>query len=183
MFGPNQNNGADRPFGDSVVDGFDFDFEAATNNLAAFGSKLRDLMDAAHAGGDKQYYLTAAPQCPFPDAVDGDTLNAVNFDAVFVQFYNNYCGVSSYVAGSTTQNNYNIATWDDWAKNTSPNKDVKVLVGVPASAGAGGGFVQDLSGVLGFSKGYSSFGGVMVWDMSQLYANNGYLDSIVADLA
>lgn len=32
------------------------------------------------------YYITAAPQCPYPDANIGDALNEAPFDAVFVQF-------------------------------------------------------------------------------------------------
>lgn len=34
------------------------------------------------------YYITAAPQCPFPDAKVGDALNKADFDAVYVQFCN-----------------------------------------------------------------------------------------------
>jgi chitinase len=52
----------------------------------------------------KQYFITGAPQCPFPDAMMGSVIDAVKFDAVFVQFYNNYC--------STTSNSFNFATWD-----------------------------------------------------------------------
>ncbi len=33
-----------------------------------------------------RYYITAAPQCPFPDANLGQVLNASRFDAVYVQF-------------------------------------------------------------------------------------------------
>lgn len=33
-----------------------------------------------------RYYITAAPQCPFPDAYLGTVLNAAAFDAVYVQF-------------------------------------------------------------------------------------------------
>lgn len=32
------------------------------------------------------YYVTAAPQCPFPDAALGAVLDAAEFDAVYVQF-------------------------------------------------------------------------------------------------
>jgi hypothetical protein len=32
------------------------------------------------------YPKSSAPQCPYPDAYIGDTLNAVGFDAVYVQF-------------------------------------------------------------------------------------------------
>ena len=53
---------------------------------------------------------------------------AVSFDAIWVQFYNNYCGLQSYTAGSSTQNNFNFATWDNWAKTVSLNPNVKVML-------------------------------------------------------
>ncbi|KAI2467573.1 glycoside hydrolase family 18 protein [Annulohypoxylon bovei var. microspora] len=172
-----------RPFLTAVVDGFDFDLESTNQNFAPFATELRSLMDTDTS---KTYYLSAAPQCPYPDAADNDMLNGVvPFDFIMIQFYNNYCGVSSYVAGSTTQNNFNFETWDDWAKNTSKNKDVKIFLGVPANTGAGGGYVDasTLSGVIQYSKTFSSFGGVMMWDMSQLYANSGFLDAVYSSLS
>ncbi|KAK2606276.1 Chitinase 2 [Conoideocrella luteorostrata] len=183
MFGPvPSGKNVDRPFGSAVVDGFDFDFESNTNNLPAFGAKLRSLMDAA---GGKKYYLTSAPQCVYPDAANGATLNAVAFDFIMIQFYNNWCGVSNFQPGATTQNAFNFDVWDNWAKNTSPNKNVKLLLGIPAAPGAGGGYTNGakLKAAINYSQKYSSFGGVMMWDISQLYANNGFLDEIVADLA
>ncbi|KAK2467976.1 hypothetical protein APHAL10511_000271 [Amanita phalloides] len=78
-----------RPFGNAVLDGIDLDIEGGSSTgFAAFVTKLRSLM----ATGNKQFYVTGAPQCPFPDAYLGAVLNAVGFDAVYVQFYNNYCG-------------------------------------------------------------------------------------------
>lgn len=77
MFGPSQpGSTVNRPFGDAVVDGFDFDFESYTQNMAPFGSELRDLMNAATAAGGKRYYLSAAPQCPYPDVADNDSAEA-----------------------------------------------------------------------------------------------------------
>ena len=37
-------------------------------------------------GASKAYYITGAPQCPFPDAYLGSVINAVAFDALYVQF-------------------------------------------------------------------------------------------------
>ncbi len=34
----------------------------------------------------RKYYITAAPQCPYPDANIGAALNEAHFDAVYVQF-------------------------------------------------------------------------------------------------
>ncbi|KAI0015416.1 chitinase [Xylariomycetidae sp. FL0641] len=177
---------ADRPFGSAVVDGFDFDFESVTANLVPFALTLRARMDA-DADASKPYYLSAAPQCPYPDAADGAMLDgAVAFDFVMVQFYNNYCGASAYVpgAGAADQFNFNFATWDAWARDTSANPAVKVLLGVPANAGAGAGYLPaaTLDPVIQFAKQYPSFGGVMMWDMSQLYANPGFLDAVDASL-
>lgn len=185
-FGPEQSGSSvNRPFGSAVVDGFDFDFESTTSNLAPFANELRSLMDNATAAGDKEYYLSAAPQCPYPDLADNDMLDgAVSFDFISIQFYNNYCGVSSYVSGASMQNNYNFATWDNWAKTVSKNPNVKILMGIPANTGAGAGYVEgsQLASVIDYSETFSSFGGVMMWDMSQLYENSGFLAEVVADL-
>ncbi|KID73827.1 chitinase, partial [Metarhizium brunneum ARSEF 3297] len=183
MFGPVPSGKAiDRPFGSAVVDGFDFDFEASANNLPAFGQKLRSLMDAA---GGKKFYLTAAPQCVFPDAAVGAALNAVSFDFIMIQFYNNWCGVSNFQEGSTTQNAFNFDVWDNWAKTTSPNKNIKLLIGVPAAPGAGGGYTSGskLKAAINWSQKYSNFGGAMMWDMSQLYSNSAFLGEIVSDIS
>lgn len=185
MFGPNTASGADRPFGDSIVDGMDFDFETTTSNIAAFGSKLRSLMDGATSGGAKYFYLAAAPQCVYPDAAVGPALDgSVFFDFIMIQFYNNFCGLSNFVEGAETQNAFNFDVWDNWAKTVSLNPDVKVLLGIPANTGAGGGYTNGskLAAAITWSKKYTSFGGVMAWDMSQLYANAGFLDEIVADI-
>jgi chitinase len=182
MFGPNSDGGALRPFGDAVVDGFDYDFESPTQNMVPFGVELRRLMDAA---GDKSYYLAAAPQCVFPDAANNEALDGgVSFDFIQIQFYNNWCGVVNFVEGSTQQTAYNFDVWDQWAASTSLNPNVKVLVGFPAREGAGGGYVtgSKLTGALQYSKTYSSFGGAMMWDMSQLYANDGFLAQVVSAL-
>ncbi|EKM58395.1 glycoside hydrolase family 18 protein [Phanerochaete carnosa HHB-10118-sp] len=160
-----------RPFGGAVLDGVDLDIEGgSTEYFTTFVSALRSLMD----GGSKPYYITGAPQCPFPDAYLGSVINAVGFDAVYVQFYNNYCGLNNY----NDANDWNFATWDNWAKTTSPNKNVKVYIGAPASStAAGSGYVDidTLTTILQQTKAqYSSFGGVMLWDASQAYANGRF---------
>jgi chitinase len=154
--------------------------------MVPFANQLRSLMDAATASSGKIYLLTAAPQCPYPDYADNDMLNgAVSFDAIFIQFYNNYCGVSSYVAGSSTQNNFNFDTWDNWAKTVSKNTNVKVLLGVPANTGAGAGYVSasTLNSVISYCTQFSSFGGVMMWDASQAWANSGFVGGVSGDLS
>ncbi|KAI0446508.1 putative class III chitinase [Xylaria telfairii] len=173
LFGSN-TAAANRPFGSAVVDGFDFDFESSTQNFVPFAQQLRTLMDADKS---KKWYLSAAPQCVYPDAAMNDMLNgAISFDWINIQFYNNWCGVINF----SNPNAWNFNVWDDWAHKTSKNPNVKVLIGVPANTGAGGGYVDatTLGSIIQDTKKYSSFGGIMMWDMSQLYTNNGFLSGV-----
>ncbi|KAK4496845.1 hypothetical protein PRZ48_011294 [Zasmidium cellare] len=179
---------ANRPFHDAVIDGFDLDLETAVQNFNPFATQLRMLMDADKS---KKYYLTAAPQCPYPDAADDSMLNGaagmekVKFDAIFVQFYNNYCGTNAFIPNTTTQNNFNFAVWDNWATTKSANKDVKVFLGVPAGQSAAGtGYLSSdaLKPVIDYCKTFASFGGVMAWDASQAYANKGFLEGVKSSL-
>ncbi|KAJ3917888.1 glycoside hydrolase [Lentinula edodes] len=121
-----------------------------TANFAAFVTRIRTLAE----GASKAYYITGAPQCPW--------------------FYNNYCEVSNYnVAGD-----WDFSSWDNWAKTTSPNPDVKIYIGAPASSTAATNGYADasaLSTILQATKAtYSSFGGAMLWDISQAYANGRF---------
>ncbi|TCD70241.1 Chitinase 1 [Steccherinum ochraceum] len=166
-----------RPFGNAVLDGVDLDIEGgSTAHFTTFVNQLRSHMNSA----SKKYYITAAPQCPFPDAYLGSVINAVGFDAIYVQFYNNYCGLQAF----TNPNDWNFGTWDNWAKTVSPNRNVKIYIGAPASstaAGSGSGYValSSLTTAIQQTRSqYSSFGGVMMWDASQAYAN-GRFDAAV----
>lgn len=184
-FGPVSSNTAiNRPFGNAVIDGFDFDFESTVSNMPAFANQLRTYFSQDTS---KTYYLTAAPQCPYPDSADNPMLDGtVYFDAIWVQFYNNYCGLQSFVAGSSTQNNFNLDTWNTWAQQTSLNKNVRVFVGVPANTGAAGsGYepVSTLSQIISYSEGFSNFGGIMMWDASQAYANSGFISGVYSALS
>ncbi|KAG0297442.1 Chitinase 1 [Linnemannia gamsii] len=157
-----------RPLDDAILDGVDLDIEGGSAvGYPAFIAELRSLFAA---DSRKQYYITAAPQCPFPDAYLGATLQSAWVDMVFVQYYNNYCGTQAY--GSL---NFNFEQWDNWAKTISVNKDVKVYLGVPASrtaANAGYVGIERLQEIMDSVRcKYSSFGGVMMWDISQSYGN------------
>lgn len=181
MFGPVQSgSSAPRPFGSAVVNGFDFDFESSVQNMEPFAAELRSLMDAASG----TYYFSAAPQCPYPDQADQSFIDGqVDFDWVQVQFYNNFCGVSNF----QNPNAWDYSTWDTWANSVSLNKNAKVLMGIAANTGAAnaGSYVDGslLASAIASSKSYASFGGVMMWDMSQLYANSGFEAEVVSDLA
>ncbi|KAF8947133.1 Chitinase 1 [Haplosporangium gracile] len=157
-----------RPLDDAILDGVDLDIEGGSAlGYPAFIAELRSLFAA---NSKKQYYITAAPQCPFPDAYLGATLQSAWVDMVFVQYYNNYCGTQAF--GSF---NFNFEQWDNWAKTISANKDVKIYLGVPASrtaANAGYVSIKRLEEIMDSVRcNYTSFGGVMMWDMSQSYGN------------
>lgn len=83
--------------------------------------------------------------------------------------YSNYCGLTNF----DDANDWNFGTWDNWAKTVSPNPNVKVYIGAPASdTAAGSGYVDAAtlaSDALATRENYSSFGGVMLWDASQAY--------------
>ncbi|KAF4622900.1 hypothetical protein D9613_001656 [Agrocybe pediades] len=159
-----------RPFGSAVLDGIDLDIEGGGSTYYdVFVNKIRSLA----SGASKKYYVTAAPQCVYPDAALGGVLNSASFDASS-KFYNNYCGLQNFGQAS----NWNFGIWDNWARTISPNKNVKVYIGAPASSSAAGsGYVaiNTLSSIaVQMRKSFPSFGGVMLWDASQAYANNRY---------
>ncbi|KAI0341213.1 class III chitinase [Trametopsis cervina] len=160
-----------RPFGDAVLDGVDLDIEGGTSTgYAAFVNQIR-----SHASGaSKKYYVTAAPQCVYPDASLGGVLNAASFDAVYVQFYNNPCGLQNFNSAA----NWDFGLWDNWARTISPNKNVKIYIGAPASSTAAGGGYQPIATLQSIAtqmrKSFPSFGGVMLWDASQAYNNARY---------
>ncbi|KAF7320015.1 Glycoside hydrolase family 18 protein [Mycena kentingensis (nom. inval.)] len=164
-----------RPFGKAVLDGVDLELSCAIeggggSGYIAFVNKIRSLS----SGASKKYYITAAPQCVYPDAALSTVLNAASFDAIYVQFYNNPCSLPNF--NSVSQWNFGI--WDQWAKTISPNPNVKVYIGAPASTtAAGSGFVDiaTLSSIaVKMRKSFSSFGGVMLWDASQAFQNNRF---------
>ncbi|KAI9742664.1 MAG: Chitinase 1 [Claussenomyces sp. TS43310] len=185
LFGPaSGSTSTTRPFGTAAVDGFDFDFESTVSNMPAFGEQLRSLMDADAASTGKKWLLTAAPQCPYPDTSDNPMLDGtVYFDIIWIQFYNNFCGLTSFTVGSSTQNTFNYDTWDTWAKTVSLNPSVKLMLGIPAAS-----TINDyedgtvLADIISYCKTFSTFAGVMMWDMSLLYANVGFLDAVKTDL-
>ncbi|KAK8647824.1 hypothetical protein V6N13_121551 [Hibiscus sabdariffa] len=125
------------------------------------------------ANAARTLYLTAAPQCPFPDAWVGGALKTGLFDYVWVQFYNNPpCQYTADDIGNLEK------AWKKW---TTDVPATKIFLGLPASPeAAGSGFipVSDLtSKVLPAIKGSARYGGVMLW--SKYYDDqSGYSSAI-----
>lgn len=78
-------NSKPRPFGDAVVDGFDFDIEslaadiptAIDNGYAAMANEFRRLFGLCPT---QTFYLSAAPQCILPDGHLADAISKAVFD-------------------------------------------------------------------------------------------------------
>lgn len=108
--------------------------------------------------GGRKVYLTAAPQCPFPDQALNTALSTGLFDYVWIQFYNNPgCQVDS--------GKFNNS-WNEWI---STIKAGKFYVGLPAGRGAArtGYVTPDVvkKQVLRFVKRCGNkYGGVMLWN-------------------
>ncbi|KAL8160156.1 hypothetical protein V2J09_001693 [Rumex salicifolius] len=145
-------NDFSRPLGDAVLDGVDFDIELGTGQYYdALANALR---------GKGSVLLSAAPQCKYPDAILGSVIDAVKFDYVWVQFYNNKD--FDYTAGVSTV----LQVWNQWAGINAG----QVFMGLPASADtndAGSGYVPPdvlTAQVLPEINTAPKYGGVMLWD-------------------
>ena len=159
-----------------MVDRFDFDLKSPAPRMETFTEHLRKLMNQASGlktKSWKNFYLTTAPQCPFPDQNVGKILNNVSLDTVFMQFYNNpQCRLNAFLNGQAQ--GYNFEEWDQWVRKALKNKNVKVLVGMPASKdAAGSGYVDgdQLRAVVKYSQKFKSLGVVMIWDSLHLAGN------------
>ncbi|KAK8521237.1 hypothetical protein V6N13_077355 [Hibiscus sabdariffa] len=162
-----------RPLGDAVLDGIDFDIELGSTQH--YDDLARYL--SAHSKRRRKVYLTAAPQCPFPDVFVGAALNTGLFDYVWVQFYNNpQC---QYTSGNTTNL---LNSWNTW---TSSINTKKIFLGLPAApAAAGSGYIPPnvlTSQILPVIKKSSKYGGVMLWN--KFYDDsNGYSAAIATSV-
>ncbi|KAK1575993.1 hypothetical protein Q3G72_009950 [Acer saccharum] len=161
---------SNRPLGDAVLDGVDFDIELGStlhyDDLVRFLSQFSEPA--------RRVYITGAPQCPFPDRLLGAAIETGLFDAVWVQFYNNQ--PCQYSSGSAQRL---LESWERWASSVVVGK---LFMGLPAApAAAGSGYIPPevlVSEVLPVIKKSEKYGGVMLWSRFQ-DVNNGYSDSIV----
>ncbi|KAL2618823.1 hypothetical protein AAZX31_08G290000 [Glycine max] len=129
-----------RPLGPAILDDIDFDIEDGSNQH--WGDLAKFLKGYGMAKQGKQAFITAAPQCPFPDAWIGNALTTGLFDIVCVQFYNN--PPCQYNSGAITGSGF------------IPSADLisKVLPAIKGSAKYGG--VMMWSRYYDAQSGYSS---------------------------
>ncbi|KAL8722562.1 MAG: hypothetical protein Q9225_000957 [Loekoesia sp. 1 TL-2023] len=134
-----------RPFGDAVVDGFDFDIESAvsdndaTTQYRGYGTMIDTLRIYFAADIQKQYYISGAPQCVIPDAHLAHPIETSWFDFLFIQFYNTpQCSArayfdASYGAQGDQPSVISFDAWVDFIRMKAMNKDVKLYIGLPAA--------------------------------------------------
>lgn len=151
-----------RPFGNAIVDGFDIDNEdGLPQYYVDFATELRRLY--VGAGGTRKFYLSAAPQCPRPDASIPEQLMQTLADFVFVQFYNNpSCNFDLGSAGF-------LASFKAWSDDLAAQDDApRLFIGTGAWAGAGSGYVPpaDLAAAVAGARKLrvKNLGGMMLWD-------------------
>ncbi|KAK6353295.1 hypothetical protein TWF696_005267 [Orbilia brochopaga] len=174
-----------RPFGDAIVDGFDLDLEqdaASAENYRLFALALR----AKFVSAPGQFYLSAAPQCIYPDANLQPVLDGVCLDYIFVQFYNNpSCRPSNILSSDDTIRQHqsdNFGNWNALAEN-NPCPGTTWYLGLLAQTSSDDYTSQsELTGILGAIQSQSRFGGIMLWEAtfaSQLKNGEGttYLDA------
>ncbi|KAK1270000.1 hypothetical protein QJS04_geneDACA008124 [Acorus gramineus] len=164
---------SDRPLGPAVLDGVDFDMESYSphyDDLARFLSE--------YSKPESKVYLSAAPQCPYPDEALGEAIATGLFDYVWIQFYNN--PPCQYNADFNPSNLLN--SWDVWTSDVNVKK---AFVGLPASLdAAGSGYIEPenlKSAVLPEVKKSPKYGGVMLWNRYQDIQNK-YSAAIISDV-
>jgi len=91
-----------RPLGPAVLDGIDFDIEGGSNLY--WDDLARYLKGYSNKG--RKVYLTAAPQCPFPDAWIGNALKTGTWNSI--EFSYNIRGLGYMWIISLLYNLYNV---------------------------------------------------------------------------
>ena len=151
-FGPVQNGyTGPRPFGDAVVDGFDFDIESflkagqdPADAYRGYGTMVNTFREvfALEPADSKQYYISASPQCIVPDQHLSNAIETSWFDFLFIQFYNTaQCSARAYFdhtfgayGGPLTDISFDA--WVEYVLKSSYNPDVKLYLGLSADATA-----------------------------------------------
>lgn len=164
-----------RPLGSAVLNGIDFDIEAGGANY--YDVLAQTLSNYGKKAGRK-VYLSAAPQCPYPDAHLDKALATSLFDFVWVQFYNNPS--CQYASGSADN------LLKAWAKWTQSVKASAFFVGLPASQAAApsGGYIPPsnlVSQVLPVVRKSTKYGGIMLWNRYYDLLN-GYSGAVKASV-
>ncbi|EAW24262.1 class III chitinase ChiA1 [Aspergillus fischeri NRRL 181] len=155
-----------RPFGNVVVDGFDFDIEH--NGGFGYATMVNTFRQYFNQVPERKFYLSAAPQCIIPDAQLSDAILNAAFDFIWIQYYNTAaCSAKSFI--DTTLGKFNFDAWVTILK-ASASKNAKLYVGLPASeTAANQGYYLTPDEVESLVSTYmdrypDTFGGIMLWE-------------------
>lgn len=145
-FGPEDASyNGPRPFGDAVLDGFDFDIESAvtgndpTSQYRGYGTMINTLRILFATDAKNEYYISGSPQCVIPDAHLAEPIETSWFDFLFIQFYNTpQCSARAYFDASYGRvgdqpSSISFDAWVGFVRTRAMNKDVKLYIGLPAA--------------------------------------------------
>ncbi|KAL7892008.1 glycoside hydrolase family 18 protein [Trichoderma sp. TUCIM 5745] len=178
-YGNSGSTAVQRPFGNVFVNGFDFDLEDNLGNQY-YQYMISTLRSNFASDPSHTYYITGAPQEPNM----GEIISAAQFDYLWIQFYNNNgYGPDPCSLGLPGDAPFNYNNWTSFIA-TTPSKNAKLFVGVPANTlaanGNSGGAVyyaspSQLASIIADVKSSPDFGGIMMWDAgySDANVNNG----------
>ena len=174
-YGNSGNTSVPRPFGNTFVNGWDFDIESNPNGNTNYQYMIAQLRSNFASDSSNTYYITGAPQCPIPEPNMGVIVQNAQFDYLWIQFYNNPgCSVNGAI------------NFDDWKTYTAgtPSSGAKLFLGVPAAPDGATGTSSGaqyylapsaLASLVSQYESDSAFGGVMMWSagFSDSNVNNG----------
>ncbi|KAI3340285.1 class III chitinase ChiA2 [Ustulina deusta] len=169
-YGNSGSTNVPRPFGDTFVNGFDFDLELNDGNKY-YPAMISALRANFETDSRNTYYITGAPQCPIPEPNMAVVIGNAKFDYLWPQFYNN----NNYTAPCALPINGNAPfNYDDWVTYTAgtPSANAKLFIGVlAASLAANDGPAgetyyatpEQLSHIVSEYKSHDRFSGIMMW--------------------
>ncbi|KAJ6442498.1 endochitinase CHI3 [Purpureocillium lavendulum] len=144
-----------------------------SGNPTGYLAMVKRLRSNIASDSSKRYYLTAAPQCPYPDA--SQPLNVCKLmDFVWVQFYNNgECNIA--------QSGFKQAV-KNWSKGIG---NAKLFIGALASGADGDeGYVDASTLVKSIqdvkNMNLPNYGGAMLWEAQLAVKNGNYQKKIAA---
>ncbi|GLJ20989.1 hypothetical protein SUGI_0383630 [Cryptomeria japonica] len=153
-------NSGSGPLGDVVLDGIDFGvYEGSIEHWDDLAGAISNLSTSS-----EKVYLSAAPQCPYPDAWLDKALQTGLFDYVWIQFFNN--PTCEYANNDASKLVNSWITWISSSINTIQTEGF--YLGLPAASEYvySGGYIEPdtlISDVLPEIKAFSKYGGVTLW--------------------
>ncbi|XP_059075082.1 acidic endochitinase-like [Cryptomeria japonica] len=130
-----------RPLGDVILDDIDFDIRTTTTS-------------------SKKVYLSATPECPYPDDHLGVALETALFDYVWIQLYNNphYLTITNKLYWWNKWTTVNVTTIQTWGLSRGFSTSLRAYANGYITV------VVLIFEVLPEIKTSSKYGGVMLWD-------------------